>query len=57
MRNYYLMSKEQVLEQIQVTLQGYTQENAKHLLEEYGPNQLEEGKRKSTIVICQYWIL
>ena len=46
MRNYYLMSKEQILEQFDVSLQGHAQEQAKQLLDKYGPNQLEEGKRK-----------
>ena len=51
MRDFYLTSTEEVLKQFHVTLQGHSQERAKELLEEHGPNQLEERKRKTTLEI------
>ena len=51
MREFYLMHKEDVLAEFEANMQGHSSENAKKLLEKYGPNQLEEGKRKSTLEI------
>lgn len=51
MKEFYLMSKEEVLEELNVTMQGYTQKRAEEQLEKHGPNQLQEGKRKSTLEV------
>lgn len=51
MKDYYLLTKEQVLEQFDVTLQGHSKENAERILQEKGPNMLQEGKRKSTLEV------
>ncbi len=51
MKDYYLLSKDQVLEQLGVTTQGHSKERAAALLEEKGPNVLQEGKRKSTLQV------
>ena len=51
MKDYYLLSEEQVLEQFNVTMQGHSRENAEKLLQEKGENVLHEGKRKSTLEV------
>ena len=51
MKDFYLMSKEQVMKRFDVTMEGHTEEQAKELLEKYGLNQLKEGKRKSTLEV------
>ena len=51
MKDYYLQSKRQLLSQFGVTLQGHSQEQAQRILEEKGPNILQEGKRKSTLEV------
>ena len=51
MKDYYLLSKEQVLEQLHVTMQGHSKEKAQQLLQEKGENILQEGKRKSTFEV------
>lgn len=51
MKNYYLLTKEKVLDEFGVTLQGQSSEHAKKVLEEKGENVLREGKRKSTFQV------
>lgn len=51
MKDFYLLTKDEVLEQFAVTMQGHSKEKAEKLLEEKGPNMLQEGKRKSTLEV------
>lgn len=51
MKEYYLWNKEQVMEQLGASFQGHGKEKAEGLLREYGPNVLQEGKRKSTLQV------
>lgn len=51
MKEYYLWNKEQVMEQLGASFQGHGKEKAECLLKEYGPNVLQEGKRKSTLQV------
>lgn len=51
MKEHYLLSKEQVLEQLGTTAQGYSKEQAEAVLREHGENVLQEGKRKSTLQV------
>ena len=51
MKDYYLLTKEQVLSQFDVTLQGHSKEKAEKILLEKGANVLLEGKRKSTLEV------
>ncbi|MBQ5675450.1 MAG: HAD-IC family P-type ATPase, partial [Lachnospiraceae bacterium] len=51
MKDFYLISKEEVLEQLNVTMQGHSKEKAQQLLLEKGENVLQEGKRKSTFEV------
>ena len=51
MKEFYLQTKEEVLESLQVTTQGHSKERAAQLLEEKGENVLQEGKRKSTLQV------
>ena len=51
MKDYYLLTKEQVLEKLDVSTQGHSHEKAQQLLQEKGPNMLQEGKRKSTLEV------
>ena len=51
MKDYYLLTKDQVLEELGVTTQGHSKERAAALLEERGQNVLQEGKRKSTLQV------
>lgn len=51
MKDYYLLSKEQVLEELGVTAQGHSKERAEALLKEKGENVLQEGKKKSTLEV------
>lgn len=49
MKDYYLLTKEQVLENFGVTHNGYSKERAEKFLQEKGANVISEGKRKSTL--------
>ena len=51
MKNHYLLTREQCLEEFDVTLQGHTKEKAEEILCEVGENVLKEGKRKSTLQV------
>lgn len=51
MKEYYLLSSEEVLKEFEVTMQGHSKEQAAQLLEVHGPNALQEGKKKSTLQI------
>ena len=51
MKEYYQLTKEQVLESLGASSQGHSMERAARLLEEKGPNMLQEGKRKSTLEV------
>lgn len=51
MKDYYLLSRRQVLEQLDASMQGHSKEKAETLLREYGENALQEGKRKSTLQV------
>ena len=47
MKDYYLLTKEQILAEFGVTLQGHTKERAQTILKEKGENVIHEGKKKS----------
>ncbi len=51
MKDYYLLSKDRVLETFGVTTRGHSADRAKQILEKAGPNVLQEGKRKSTLQV------
>ncbi len=51
MNDFYLRTKEEILEHFGVTMQGHSKETADNLLAEKGPNVLQEGKRKSTLEV------
>lgn len=51
MKDYYLLSKEEVLENLETTMQGHSTEHAERLLQEKGANVLQEGKKKSTLEV------
>ncbi|MBQ3514330.1 MAG: HAD-IC family P-type ATPase, partial [Lachnospiraceae bacterium] len=51
MKEWYQQSKQSVLEQLNVTTAGLSEERAKQLLEEKGENALQEGKKKSTLQV------
>ncbi len=51
MKDFYLQTKEQILSQLDVTMQGHSKERAATLLQEKGANVLQEGKRKSTLQV------
>jgi len=51
MKNYYLLTKEEILNEFDVTLQGHSKEKAEEILCEVGENILKEGKKKSTFQV------
>lgn len=51
MKDYYLLPKEQILDEFGVGMQGYSKEKAEAVLKEKGENVLEEAKRKSTLEV------
>ncbi|WP_027643631.1 cation-translocating P-type ATPase [Enterocloster clostridioformis] len=51
MKEWYQQTKEEILNQFQVTEQGLTSSRAEKILAEKGENVLEEGKRKSTLQV------
>ncbi len=51
MKDFYLLTTEEILERFAVTTMGHSKEKAASILEEKGPNILQEGKRKSTLEV------
>ncbi len=51
MKNWYQMTKEEVLQSLRVTTDGLASEEAAKLLEKNGKNELKEGKRKSVLAV------
>ena len=51
MKNWYQMSKPEVLEKLGVTTDGLSSDKAKELLEKNGRNVLQEGKKKSVLQV------
>lgn len=49
MTDYYRKSSEEVMKTLGVTDQGLSHEEVQQKREEYGFNELEEAKRKSTM--------
>lgn len=47
--NYYSKSKQDVLAELNTTAKGLTQDEAQKRIDEYGKNELEEGKKKTLI--------
>ncbi len=50
-KDYYLLTKEEVQKELGSENGGLSNEESKKRLEEFGPNALEEGKRKSTLQV------
>ena len=51
MKQWYQMSKDEVLNSLGVTTDGLTSEKANELLEKNGKNVLQEGKKKSVLQV------
>lgn len=51
MKQFYQMSKDEVLNSLGVTTDGLSSEKAKELLERNGKNVLQEGKKKSVLQV------
>ena len=51
MKDFYLLSSEETLNNFNVTMRGHSKEDAERILSEKGPNMLTEGKRKSTLQV------
>lgn len=51
MKDYYLLTKERILDEFATSLRGHTTERAESILQEKGANVLKEGKRKSTLEV------
>lgn len=51
MKEYYLDKKENILKEFDTTLQGHDSNKAASILQEKGPNVLQEGKKKSTLQV------
>lgn len=51
MKEYYLKSREEILDEFHVTMEGHSSEQAAKVLQEVGPNVLQEGKKKSTLEV------
>lgn len=51
MKEFYLMTKKEVLNHFHTSMEGHSTNQAASLLEEHGPNQLKEGKKKSTLEV------
>ncbi|MBP3447602.1 MAG: cation-translocating P-type ATPase [Clostridia bacterium] len=51
MKEVYRKQVSEILEELDATVQGYSSQQAAKVLEENGPNVLQEGKRKSTLEV------
>ena len=51
MRETYLESKEKLMSTLNTSTKGLSTEQAANVLQEKGPNQLQEGKKKSTLEV------
>lgn len=51
MRSYYQMSGEEVLQEVNGSLEPLTNEQVREHQEQYGPNELVEGKKKTILQI------
>lgn len=51
MKDYYLLTKEQILAEFGVTMQGHSKERAQTILKEKGENVIHEGKKRSTLEV------
>lgn len=51
MKEYYLKSREEILDEFQVTMEGHSSKQAAKLLQKVGSNVLQEGKKKSTLEV------
>ena len=49
-KQYFDKTVQQTLTEMQSAPEGLTAQEAARRLEQYGPNQLEEGKKKSLLV-------
>ena len=50
-KRYFDKTVQQTLEEMQSTTEGLSTQEAARRLEQYGPNQLEEGKKKNAFVV------
>ena len=55
MRSYYQMSGEEVLQEVNGSLEPLTNEQVREHQEQYGPNELVEGKKKT--ILRTFWSL
>ena len=51
MKNYYQLSAEETMKELNGSTEPLTDEQVKEHREKYGPNELVEGKKKSTLQI------
>ncbi|MEG0502550.1 MAG: HAD-IC family P-type ATPase, partial [Cellulosilyticaceae bacterium] len=51
MDKFFAYSTKKVLESFGVTLKGLSESQVKAQLEQYGPNSLQEGKKKSVLIV------
>ncbi|MBR5488743.1 MAG: HAD-IC family P-type ATPase, partial [Firmicutes bacterium] len=51
MTETYLKSKDELMKEMGTSPQGFSSDQAAKILQEKGPNQLQEGKKKSTIEV------
>ncbi|MBP3384686.1 MAG: cation-translocating P-type ATPase [Firmicutes bacterium] len=51
MKDYYLQKKERILEEFGSSMTGLSGQRASEILQEKGPNMLQEGKKKSTFEV------
>ena len=50
-QQFFNRTAQQTLEEMQSVSEGLTDQQAAQRLEQYGPNQLEEGKKKSAFMV------
>ncbi len=51
MKDYYLQSKDQIMKEFDASMDGHSSQKADAILQEKGPNMLQEGKKKSTFQV------